>query len=30
LPAEEDIKKLERNVKSVDKGLEKKKLKGKD
>ena len=26
LPAEEDIKKLERNVKSVDKGLEKKKL----
>jgi len=30
LPAEEDIKKLERNVKSVDKGLEKKKLKGKN
>jgi DNA-damage-inducible protein D len=30
LPAEEDIKKLEHNVKSVDKGLEKKKLKGKD
>jgi len=30
LPAEEDIKKLERNVKSVDKGLEKKKPKGKD
>lgn len=30
LPAEEDIKKLDRNVKSVDKGLEKKKLKGKN
>jgi DNA-damage-inducible protein D len=29
LPAEEDIKKLERRVKSVDKGIEKKKLKGK-
>ena len=30
LPAEEDIKKLERSVKSVDKGIEKKKLKGKN
>ena len=29
LPAEEDIKKLERRVKSADKGIEKKKLKGK-
>jgi DNA-damage-inducible protein D len=29
LPAEEDIKKLERKVKSADKGIEKKKLKGK-
>jgi DNA-damage-inducible protein D len=29
LPAAEDIKKLERRVKSVDKGIEKKKLKGK-
>ena len=29
LPAEEDIKKLERSVKSADKGIEKKKLKGK-
>ena len=28
LPAEEDIKKLERRVKSADKGIEKKKLKG--
>jgi DNA-damage-inducible protein D len=28
LPAEEDIKKLERRVKSADKGMEKKKLKG--
>jgi len=28
LPAEEDIKKLERRVKSTDKGIEKKKLKG--
>lgn len=30
LPAEEDIKKLERSVKSLDKGTEKKKLKGKN
>jgi DNA-damage-inducible protein D len=30
LPAEEDIKKLERSVKSLDKGVEKKKLKGKN
>jgi len=30
LPAEEDIKKLERSVKSVDKGIEKEKLKGKN
>jgi len=30
LPAEEDIKKLERRVKSADKGIEKKKLKGKN
>jgi len=29
LPAEEDIKKLERRVKSADEGIEKKKLKGK-
>ncbi len=29
LPAEEDIKKLERSVKSADKGIEKQKLKGK-
>jgi DNA-damage-inducible protein D len=29
LPAEEDIKKLERRVTSADKGIEKKKLKGK-
>jgi DNA-damage-inducible protein D len=29
LPADEDIKKLERRVKSADKGIEKKKLKGK-
>ncbi|MEY3376432.1 MAG: hypothetical protein RL463_742 [Bacteroidota bacterium] len=29
LPAEEDIKKLERRVKSADKGIEKKKLRGK-
>ncbi|MFM1794301.1 MAG: hypothetical protein RL642_686 [Bacteroidota bacterium] len=29
LPSEEDIKKLERRVKSADKGIEKKKLKGK-
>ena len=29
IPAEEDIKKLERRVKSADKGIEKKKLKGK-
>ncbi len=29
LPADEDIKKLERRVKSIDKGIEKKKLKGK-
>jgi DNA-damage-inducible protein D len=29
LPAEEDIKKLERRVKSADKGIKKKKLKGK-
>lgn len=29
LPAEEDIKKLERKVKSVDKNIAKKKLKGK-
>lgn len=29
LPADEDIKKLERRVKSIDKGTEKKKLKGK-
>jgi len=29
LPAEEDIKKLERRVKSATKGIEKKKLKGK-
>jgi DNA-damage-inducible protein D len=29
LPAEEDIKKLERKVKSADRGIEKKKLKGK-
>jgi DNA-damage-inducible protein D len=29
LPAEEDIKKLERRVKSADKGIQKKKLKGK-
>jgi DNA-damage-inducible protein D len=29
LPAEEDIKKLERRVKSADKGIENKKLKGK-
>lgn len=29
LPAEEDIKKLERRVKTADKGIEKKKLKGK-
>jgi DNA-damage-inducible protein D len=29
LPAEEDIKKLERRVKSADKGIEKKKLKRK-
>jgi DNA-damage-inducible protein D len=29
LPVEEDIKKLERRVKSADKGIEKKKLKGK-
>jgi DNA-damage-inducible protein D len=29
LPAEEDIKKLERKVKSADKGIEKKELKGK-
>ena len=29
LPAEEDIKKLERRVKSADKDIEKKKLKGK-
>jgi DNA-damage-inducible protein D len=28
LPAEEDIKKLERRVKYADKGIEKKKLKG--
>lgn len=30
LPAEEDIKKLERRVKSVDKDIVKKKLKGKE
>jgi DNA-damage-inducible protein D len=30
LPAEEDIKKLERRVKAADKGIEKKKLKGKN
>lgn len=30
LPAEEDIKKLERRVKSADKGIKKKKLKGKE
>ena len=30
LPAEEDIKKLERSLKSLDKGVEKKKLKGKN
>jgi len=30
LPAEEDIKKLERRVKDADKGIEKKKLKGKN
>lgn len=30
LPAQKDIKKLERRVKSADKGIEKKKLKGKN